>query len=363
MVKISYLEITARSDYPITGRPDLHLWEVTLQTLAKQSFKDFEYIVCDAFYEQRKDYFKEHNYGLKIKHIPVTPYVWKDYNVCTSCHQFNKGFIHADGELVFMGADNSMYHPDLFEQIWRRYKEGWLVSAGFGSDVTYATQLFEKSEFKLREFSRKNPVPTDWYNFLGFEGCLHMDHRYNEFEGTNLEMREISPQWYFGFGSLPLKAALFVNGFDENFDADSNMSDIDLGYRLYRSGWKKMAMFRDIYAIEAYCAGWHSTMKRPEVKCNYALFLYNELVGRDRANEPLSESDVADMIRRICRGKCPIKAQCRERCKHRAPFYNKNEPALCEVWDQKRTERLDLTFERELRIAGDDYKEGTYVNV
>jgi len=377
--RISYLQITARENCPTLGLPNLHLWEPTLQTLAKQTFKEIEFIVIDVFYHERPDYFKDHNYGLRIKHVPASPNPWSELGLCQTCHQFNKGIIHADGELIFTDADSSMVPPDLMANLWKHYKDGYFVSLGFGADLTYAADE-EVKDRKLMpdgtyEFSWQgmkfytNPsVPTDWYGFLGFQGKrVSMDHRYEKlFHDSEKQMNIIHPDWYYGISTVSLEAALKLNGYDLNFDGDSVLNDVDFGHRLQMAGYNNLAMFRDSYIIEAYAKlGWHPKMKpRIEIKCNYALMLYNNVTGRYRVNEPLSQSDVDYIIRNVCGVQCNIKTTCQTYYKHRAPFYDKNVLPYYEHWKKKvMPTYIDFEAERELRIAGEKYQEGTFVNV
>lgn len=356
MTKISYIEVTARSDYPTQGKPEMHLWEPTLQTLKNQTMKDFEYIVVDIFYDERKDYFKDHNYGLKIKHIPAAPNIWHEKNLVQICHQFNKGIIHADGELLFFNADSNMIPPYLMDNLWTHYKNGWFVSMGFGADVSYGPKY-------LQDIARTNIMDTEWYRFLDFHGHVTMDHRYNSlFENKNTNFVQIPANWYYGISTVSLKAALDINGFDQAFDPDGTLNDIDFGNRLVSKGYNKFAMVRDCYVIEAFAgADWHKNMKRPEVKCNWGMLEYNRLTGR-RANSGLSDTEINYIINDICKKKCPVYKTC-QTIPHRGPFFNKNEMETFNYWkDHGANEVVDLGIERSMRMSGDDYKEGTFVN-
>lgn len=359
--KISIIEVTARGDYPIVGRPDLHLWEPTLQTLDKQKFREFEYIVVDLFYDERKDYFKDHNYGLRIKHVPGYPNIWHEKGVVQICHQFNTGIIHADGELLLFIADSNMFHPYLLQNLWEHYiTDGKFVSLGFGADVSYA----DKS---LQDMSRVDIVPTEWYRFLGYEGKLHIDHRYNKLfeQHPDKNMAIIDSEWYYGISTCELEAALKINGFDEAFDGDGALNDIDFGNRLHMIGYVgKLAMYRDSYVIEAYAGtGWHKKMVRPEIKCNYGLLLFNKRRGRYHVNEPLSEMDVDYIINNLCTKECGVRDKC-QTLPHRGPFFNKNELENFVHWKKHgATYKVDLRLERQMRKENRDYHEGIFVNV
>lgn len=367
MVKISYVEITARSDYPTVGRKDLHIWEPTLQTLAKQTMKDFEVIVVDIFYHERPNYFKEHNYGLKIKHIPSAPNIWFDLKLPQPCHQINKGFIHADGELLFVNGDSFMYPPDFMANLWKHYQEGYFVASGFASELTY----FEPRKIRNKiEVKVSSVFPTEWYRFLGFDGRVHVHDRYMKYlVEANRDMAIIHPGEYYGASTLSLEAALKVNGFDQAFDGDSVLADCDMGKRLATAGYNKVAMFKDCYCVEAMAElGWHPKMRHGRqggIKCNYALMMFNELTCRYRANDPLSEADIQWIINKICLGgRCGQIRVCKE-INRFFPFFLKEETELVEYWKKYQAPMsVDLELEREMRIDGEEpYLEGTFVNV
>lgn len=375
MVKISYIEITARADYPTVGRQDLHLWEPSLQTLARQTFKDFEYIVVDICYDERPDYFKKHNYGLKIKHVPSAPNIWFDLGLPQACHQINKGIIHSDGEVMFVNGDSFMYPPDFMENLWRHYQEGYFAVSGFGSDVSfYHHKVFGKGESVRKQkvsetqISLTDIVPSDWYRFLGFEGQLHMHERYMRYFGKgDLDRMIIPANQYYGASVMSLEAALKTNGFDMNFDGDKVLADCDMGTRLGLAGYgDKLCMFRDTYCVEALAKlEWHTGMRNPGIKCNYGLMKFNQVTGRYRANEPLSEVDIDWIIKNLClKGLCGDAEACRRVNPHLYPFWHKKEKQLYEYWKKNQASMsVDLELEREMRKNGEDYTDGTWVNI
>lgn len=376
MVRISYITITARDNFPTVGLTNLHLWEPTLQTLANQTFKDFEYIVVDVFYEDRPNYFKDHNYRLKIKHIPALPNLWYKHGLAQVCEQFNKGIVYADGELIFFDADSAMLHPQLMQNLWNHYQDGYFVSLGFGIDTTHTKELCERHEGSNGQFEfptgkwqdatidQAKKVDHNWYSFLNYNGLVIMDHRYRRlFENNGRDMEIISPDWYYGISTVSLDAILKVNGFETSFDGDPALNDVDLGNRLFMAGYSKLAMFRDSYIIKADARRRsHPKMRAilPEIKCNYALYLYNKVRGKYRANVPLGKSEIDYIINVICKSHCSIRDQCKT-LPYRGPFFNKNEKELYKYWKRYGLPYgIDLKTERELRK---DKQEGTWINV
>ena len=193
-----------------------------------------------------------------------------------------------------------------------------------------------------------------------------MDHRYRTlFEGNKKEMAVISPEWYYGISTASMEAILRVNGFSLSFDGDSALNDCDLGARMSMSGYDKLAMFRDSYVVEAYAGtAWHlekMRQTRPEVKCNWAMLLYNKAFMKTRANVGSINPD--EIIKEVCNKRCGLVQKCREYYPHRAPFYNKTEQEFYQHWlKYGATEQIDLEVEREMRLSESDYQEGTFVN-
>ena len=54
-MKISIITITARTNYPYIGNPNLHLFEPTIESLKSQTIdkKEIEWIIVDYLYEER----------------------------------------------------------------------------------------------------------------------------------------------------------------------------------------------------------------------------------------------------------------------------------------------------------------------
>jgi hypothetical protein len=145
MVKISFVTITARNNYPYIGRPDLQLFEPTLASFKAQTTMDFEWIIVDQLYDERKDYFKDMNLSFNVKHVPARPNLWHDVGLCGVCTQSNKGIIYADGELMFYCGDGYLFIPEFCEKLWMHYKHGYIPLVWYFYDNTFTPKGIESS--------------------------------------------------------------------------------------------------------------------------------------------------------------------------------------------------------------------------
>lgn len=258
--KISVLTIMYRPGY----------LDSMTQCLREQTFKDFEWILVDDLWEQRKDILREYvGNSLNLKHIPpreVRPY-------SCSAMAVNTGLIHAEGELIYFMNDYMYLHPRVLERHWEIYSKygpkvlisgplidaivasGKSVWAGApampiqikneeGNIITYP-ELTPPIPFPLKDnFEEPTPdnlisifrepfqptwpktFPPDWR--LGHISKFSIDK--NLCENDN-------PNWFWGRNdSAPLKALLDINGMDEALDGRRGGADADLGARLKAYG-------------------------------------------------------------------------------------------------------------------------------
>ena len=104
-----------------------------------------------------------------------------------------------------MGADCGMYPPSLMEKIWEQYEKERFISLGVGIDSTYL------SEQTIPNFFKTSSVPTEWYDFLGYTGNVHMDYRYHQlFDVQSKVQSDITGQWYYGLSSVSMDGLLKI---------------------------------------------------------------------------------------------------------------------------------------------------------
>jgi hypothetical protein len=150
------------------------------------------------------------------------------------------------------------------------------------------------------------------------------------------------PEWFYGFSSFSLEVALKVNGFNELFDGQKGLEDVEFGERLVTAGYKNMFLLdKDLWVIE------HEhlpcVVKSPEpYKCNYGIIQYEQTKGLFRANTwKLTMEDCEWIRQKIC-PKCLNYGRCLNETL-RGQFYVDNE--LFRTWlESQRT--FDLRLER-----------------
>jgi len=380
--------ITARENHPYVGRPDLHLFEPTLECFKHQTLSDFEWIIVDDLYEQRRNYFENMDLPCQIKHIPAKPNLWREKQFPAMATQYNKGIIYADGELLFLAGDSYMVLESFMANLWTRYQEGYFPLAWYFFDETFGKaipshtiELFGGTAQQLFDiaYPEQNAKCSISYNVLGYSGeTVTFEHRYVQaFEGNNRQVHPTSWGWWFGCSSVSLEAMLQINGFDQKFDGDCTLFDCDVGSRLEISGYKlRFALFRDIFLIRATtkpsgCNPRTATKKPVTIKCNQPLLWFNREFKRCKANiESLTDKDIDWIKNLFCKDKCQLREECAKDYPWQYPFEHKSSPKhphsstsnkrWFNFWKSHQG-LIDLTEERELRLSGDKkYAEGTF---
>ena len=313
MPSISVIMPTARDEFPIIGMPELHFLEPTLRSLRKQNFKDFEFIVVDAFHEERPDMFSCHPFP--VKHVPVDPRhrFWLDRGRWGVCGQLNTALIHAEGELVVRVDDCSEFDESFLTRFWETYESGlWALAMHIRFlkgkparlNEEYLAEGYEAQYFDKWDEGERGAHLKKLYG----EDGLVRDSRYGIVKASGGKM--IGPyNWMYGYSSFTLDAALKVNGFDELFDSDKSLEDVDFGSRL------EMAGYRDMFSldVEHQCIE-HEHKPIPErlipsgqkpIKCNYAVMMNNRQRKAYRANaRSLTSSDITYIKEETLRPPC-----------------------------------------------------------
>ena len=362
LLKVSYVMITAKGDFPYFGRPDLHLFTPTLESFKRQTLSDVELIIVDGDYERRKDYFVGMDLPFTVKHVPAKPNIFLENNLPGVSAQFNRGIIHSDGELLFFGVDGFMFGSDFMEKLWSRYQEGYFPWAWYMVDWGCSTE--EKNAYGQGIMAKDLGLS---YSFSGYTGeSVVPDQRFNYFKDKDADY---SPPWTWWYccSSASLEAVLAVNGWDQKLDGDRTLMDVDLGSRLEIARFGVRAtLFRDLFMVRAPSAS--SMFKASSsIKCNYGLIELSRNLRRYEANcHKISDNDIGWIKDVFCEGLCGSREFCKKNHKFQYPFEHKKVDGhlSCRKWFnfwKDHQELIDLRVERELRLSGKKYQEGTFI--
>lgn len=343
MHDISIILVTARDDFSIIGLPETHILGPCIKSLRNQTFKDFELVVVDSLIDIRPNMFNGQPFQkdkllFDVKHVPVHPNhrFWLDRKMWNFCGCLNTAIIHSEGELIVKLDDCSQFKDDYLERIWESYKSGyfplaWHTKYRGGKQVYYTEeykQKHPKKKIALRKsYKRGNPIRDTRWSIVKQRGKMLAPHN-----------------WFYGYSSYPTKAALKVNGYDENMDPTHGLDDIDMGSRLEMAGYKGLFLLDiDLWVIEHEHKGISKhaiSYDRKPVVCNYAHYLTSRKKNRWRANSyKLTEEDL-EFIKE--EGHRPP-------CSPQPDFYEDDmEGSLFKAWAERepmfdlREERLEL---------------------
>jgi glycosyltransferase involved in cell wall biosynthesis len=345
---ISIVIATARDNYPIIGLPSVFILEPTFHSLEKQSFQNFEVIVVDALYPEKQEGIKSRKWSFPIKYVPVhtNHRFWLNRSSWNIAGMLNTALLYAEGELI-VRMDDCSEAPDerYLQKFWDSYQNGYFALAMHtryrGGKQAYYNEEYRREGYEIaREPASRKDILLNFFK----EGEPIRDTRWLTVE---TQSRMVAPpEWFYGFSSFSLEAALKVNGFNELFDGVKGQEDQDFGIRLNMAGYKNIFLLdKDLWVIE------HEhlpcVVKSPEpFKCNYGLIQYEQVKGLFKANSWKLTLEDCEWIRRNICPKCLNYNRClKETLK--GQFYVDGE--LFRLWLENQ-QVFDLRMER-LEVA------------
>lgn len=314
MMDISIILCTARDNYPIIGQPKLHMLKPTIDSLKNQSFKSMELIIVDALYDKRPklfqgDPFNSNKLPFRLKHVPIHKdhRYWIDKKRWNVCGQLNTALMYCQGELIVRIDDCCEFDSDFIKKFWDGYQCGYFPGAMHIKFLNGKPARLNGENMKINYEAAGNYRRQTWEHnadeilkkLYGENGIVR-DSRYDIVKKNGGKM--IGPHnWHYGYSSMPLEVALKINGYDENFDADKSIEDVDCGSRIEMAGYKdKFIMDIDHQVIEhehmAIAEDLVNSDAKP-IKCNYALYLINRKKNRYRANTGKMSGEDIDFVR------------------------------------------------------------------
>jgi len=309
---ISCILPTARESYPIIGLGNVHVLQPTLYSLERQTFRNFELIIVDAVYPEKREWIEKRKWSFPIKYVPPHPNhsFWLRKKRWSVAGMLNTALLYAEGELIVRLDDCcQLFDKDYLAKFWEGYKSGYFPLA-------MHIRFLEGKPARLnREYLSKGyeaawspealPILKDVY---GEEGLIR-DSRYPLVKANGGRMVAYQNQ-YYGYSSVSLDAALKVNGWNELCDGQKGLEDVEFGERLVNAGYRNMFLLDvnlQVVEHEHKPIDWLLSKLN---HCNYGLIQYNRRHGIYRANEkPFTLEDCEEIRREIC-PKCDNLQRC-----------------------------------------------------
>ena len=326
MVDISVILATARQSYGIIiGLENLHILEPTFNSLEKQTFREFEVILVDALYSEKRQWIEEGKWSFPVKYVPVhlNHRFWLDRKRWNIGGALNTGVLWAEGELIVRIDDCSEFKPDYLAKFWQGYQSGCFPLAMHiryleGKPVRVDEKYLEKG-YEAAWSPEAEPVLREIYG----EGDLVRDTRYPLAEARGGRMTAY-PNMFYGYSSFSLESALKINGFNELCDGQKGLEDVEFGERLVNAGYRNMFLLDvDLQVIEHEHYPIAGLSGEPIV-CVYGLIQFNRRQRLFRANEKRLTFEDCEWIR------CEVCPECDnlQRClgeKLKGKFYIEGE--------------------------------------
>jgi len=287
----------------------------TLYSLEKQTFRDFELIIVDALYPERREWIEDRKWSFPIKY--VAPHrnhrFWFNRGLWNVSGFLNTALLYCEGDLI-VRLDDCCEIPDrdYLKKFWEYYKSGlfalalhvrYLKGRPARVDENYLKEGYEAKYAQMPKEDRAALLRR-----LYGENGIVRDTRWPIVERAGTYIAP--PEWFYGYSSASLEALLRVNGFNELCDPTKGQEDQELGVRLAMAGYKDMFILdKDLWVIEHEHKP--AIVKSPEpFKCNYALIQYERAKGLYRANSWILTRENCEWIRKNICSTCPNLRRC-----------------------------------------------------
>jgi hypothetical protein len=214
--------------------------DIVFDGLSKQTFKDFELVLSDAFYEQRKNIvsLKAEQYNIKIIHCK--PFELEEYfPISAYCRFANTGLAYASGEIVVMITDYTWLPFDCLEKHTKFHKQ----NKNLGLMCPHQYYLLPKLHSNFPKYKNEdiqkyvsNVVDgtLDPFQYSIFEknfDSKNFDWQLHPtMKGADPKLTMQNAEITYGYfhcknESLPLEAAIKCKGFNERMDGTNCYMD------------------------------------------------------------------------------------------------------------------------------------------
>lgn len=235
------------SNGAMIGCPDEHLFLKTMRSLASQTAQNFELIIVDSLGCKRS--LKNEIASLSAWQFPwkvVTPSSWWLENGFWALQNaFNTGFKHSAGSYLYFCGDCCEFPANAMATAQDLIQQGHIPSFLFAyrQSGKLLSSQGEPTDFSTIE----EAVSAERWN-----SGMARDSRWQFVEHNHGFVPKSNLRWdmMYGYSCIPREDFIYVNGYDENFDGDKALGDVEIGSRLKMAGRWTLSLSRNLYVYE-----------------------------------------------------------------------------------------------------------------
>lgn len=198
-------------------------WNIMANSLANQTYKNFEWIIVDDFPKDRSEIAKVYaqKYGLNIKYLRSKERkVKRNYGLINAD---NTAIEHAQGELYVWIQDFIMIPPTGIEQLVDLYNHN-------------PNSLLAPCDVYYEPKGEPNLESEDWFN--GSLDVIGKFIRKNvRMQSAGLRRTDNPYDWELNYGAIPAHIVKELGGFYEFFDFGLGYNNTELGFRAMLKGY------------------------------------------------------------------------------------------------------------------------------
>lgn len=297
---ISVIIATGRESYDAyLIDPKLHLMRPSFETLQAQTFTDFEVIVVDSL-------FKHRNLASEIQSLQAWNFPWKvigydsiwlDRGLWSLQHAFNSGAVASRGKYLLFCGDCFRLPTYTLEHSQILIDQG--MSPMLMCYRTKGCQLV-KGEDITQTIDGCYTIQDAKDRGLFQLGKIYCESRIGALRDGFLPPILFNWQFHFGYGFIWRDDFFSVNGWDEMFDGDKALGDVEMGSRLEMCGRLRACLKWDLCVYEELHKKICQSVFSNEAvfKSNYDMIWLMRLYNISRANSTLYKTcDLQRVVR------------------------------------------------------------------
>lgn len=178
--------------------------DIMYNNLRKQTHKDFEWILCDELYDERKQEVADYVSGIKLKHIKPRPK--RDDCVWNLARAYNDALRVSEGDLVVVVDDYIWMQPGAILRFLEVSRDkGRAMITGVGHKAPYPEVWNSKGKITIfKEPYRSTP-----------QGIIEQDTRID----GRTHVEEVNHSFFeLAYSAFPMSLVKEIGGFDEDTD-------------------------------------------------------------------------------------------------------------------------------------------------